>query len=60
MMKFIKKALILCVADWIEAVGGKRKHEKRIVASLNVLAVLWRLFTFWKKKRKEADENEED
>lgn len=47
-------------ADLIEAVGGKRKHEKRIVASLNVLAVLWRLFTFWKKKRKEADADEAD
>lgn len=46
-------------ADLIEAVGGKRKHEKRIVASLNVLAVLWRLFTFW-KKRKEADADEAD
>lgn len=46
-------------ADLIEAVGGKKKHEKRIVASLNVLAVLWRLFTFWKKKRDEdnAEEN---
>lgn len=47
-------------ADLIEAVGGKRKHEKRIVASLNVLAVLLRLFTFWKKKRNETDENEAD
>ena len=47
-------------ADLIEAVGGKRKHEKRIVASLNVLSVLWRLFTFWKKKRNEKDENEAD
>lgn len=46
-------------ADLIEAVGGKRKHEKRIVASLNVLAVLWRLLTFW-KKRKEADADEAD
>lgn len=47
-------------ADLIEAVGGKRKHEKRIVASLNVLAMLWRLFTFWKKKRDEADADEAD
>lgn len=47
-------------ADLIEAVGGKRKHEKRIVASLNVISVLWRLFTFWKKKRNEKDENEAD
>lgn len=47
-------------ADIIEAVGGKRKHGKRIVASLNVLEVLWRLFTFWKKKRNETDENEAD
>lgn len=47
-------------ADLIEAVGGKRKHEKRIVASLNVLAVIWRLVTFWKKKRKEADADEAD
>ena len=47
-------------ADLIDAVGGKRKHEKRIVASLNVLAFLWRLFTFWKKKRNETDENEAD
>lgn len=42
-------------ADLIEAVGGKRKHEKRIVASLNILAVLWRLFTFWKERQDEAD-----
>lgn len=47
-------------ADLIEAVGGKRKHEKRIVASLNVLAVIWRLFTFWKKKRKEDDADKAD
>lgn len=47
-------------ADIIEAVGGKKKHEKRIVASLNVLAVLWRLITFWKKKRDEKDNAEEN
>ena len=44
-------------ADLIEAVGGKKKHKNRIVASLNVLAVIWRLFIFWKKKRNETDEN---
>lgn len=47
-------------ADLIEAVGGKKKHEKRIVASLNILTVLWRLFTFWKKKRAEVDADEAD
>lgn len=45
-------------ADIIEAVGGKKKHEKRIVASLNVLAVIWRLICFWRKKRDEKTEKD--
>lgn len=28
----------------------KEKHEKRIIIGFNVLAALWRLFTFWKEK----------
>ena len=31
----------------------KEKHEKRIILGFNVLAALWRLFTFWKKKNDE-------
>lgn len=28
----------------------KEKHEKRIIIGFNVLAAIWRLFTFWKEK----------
>ena len=28
----------------------KEKHEKRIILGFNVLAALWRLFTFWKER----------
>lgn len=31
----------------------KEKHEKRIIIGFNVLAAIWRLFTFWKEKKED-------
>lgn len=34
----------------------KEKHEKRFIIGFNIIAALWRLFTFWKSR----DENKID
>ena len=45
------------IDDFVKELS-KEKHEKRIILGFNVLAALWRLFTFWKEKNGK-DKNDE-